>query len=146
MKLDTDALVMVVDGAKMLLLRNKGDDVYPNLEVEEAIQQPDTATRDQGSGQPGRGFSSTGSRRSSYEQTDFHQLDEDRFAAEATALLNKRALANDFERLIIIAPPNTLGEMRKHYHKALQSRLTGELAKDLASHPVNEIERIIGES
>ena len=37
MKIDHDALVMVVDGGKMLLFRNHGDAAYPHLEVEEAL-------------------------------------------------------------------------------------------------------------
>jgi protein required for attachment to host cells len=143
MQIDNEALVMVVDGAKMLLFRNKGDAEYPNLEVEEALTQDDEATREQGSSAPGRNAAPGGSRKGAFEQTDFHQQSEDRFAAEAAAMLNKRALANDYEKLIIVAPPNTLGELRKHYHKALQSRLTGEIGKDLASHPVAEIERLI---
>ena len=81
--------------------------------------------------------------RSAYEETDFHQLEEDRFAAETAELLRKRALQNDFESLIIIAPPKTLGELRKHYHKEVEKRLTGEIAKDLTGHPVEEIEKII---
>lgn len=143
MLIDNEALVMVVDGAKMLLFRNKGDSLHPRLEVEQALEQKDAATSEQGTDEPGSGFSSNGNRRSSYEQTDFHQLAEDRFAADAVSLLNRRALENDYEKLIIVAPPNTLGELRKHYHKALSSRLAGEIGKDLASHPVPEIERII---
>ena len=62
---------------------------------------------------------------------------------EAADLLRRRALANDFEKLIVVAPPTALGHMRKHYHKEVQSRLVGEIAKDLANHPVPEIEKII---
>jgi protein required for attachment to host cells len=70
-------------------------------------------------------------------------LEEDRFAADAADMLKQRALRGDFESLIIVAPPRTLGELRKHYHKEVQKRLTGEIAKDLTGHPVEEIERII---
>lgn len=80
------------------------------------------------------------------EETDFHRLAEDRFADEAAAILNKRALANAFDKLIIVAPPKTLGELRGHYHKELESRLVGEVAKDLTGHPVPDIERIVSES
>ncbi len=58
-------------------------------------------------------------------------------------MLKRRALANDFEALIIVAPPKTLGELRKHYHKEVSDRLTGELAKDLTGHPVPDIERAL---
>ena len=58
-------------------------------------------------------------------------------------MLKKRALRNEFENLIIVAPPRTLGELRKHYHKEVEKRLAGEIAKDLTGHPVEHIERII---
>ncbi len=50
------------------------------------------------------------------DEVDFHQQEEDRFAVDAADLLKRRALANEFESLIIVAPPRTLGELRKHYH------------------------------
>jgi protein required for attachment to host cells len=58
-------------------------------------------------------------------------------------MLKTRALRNEFESLIIVAPPKTLGELRKHYHKEVEKRLAGEIAKDLTGHPVTEIEKII---
>lgn len=146
MDIENGMLVMVVDGARMLLFRNQGDGKYPDLRVEEALEQSDEATHELGASPPGRVAESVGNRRSAYGQTDFHQQEEDRLAAEAVAILNRRALANDFDRLIIVAPPRTLGEMRRHYHRELTSRLAGEIAKDLTGHPVTEIERIVRES
>jgi protein required for attachment to host cells len=58
-------------------------------------------------------------------------LEEDRFAAETAELLKKRALRNDFESLIIVAPPKTLGELRKHYHKEVEKRLTARSPRTL---------------
>ena len=77
------------------------------------------------------------------EEIDFHQLEEERFAAETAELLNQRALRNEYESLIVVAPPRTLGALRKHYHKEVEKRLAGEVAKDLTGHPVAEIERIL---
>lgn len=146
MWIDHDAMVLVADGRKMLFFRNKGDRMSPNLEAETVKVQDNPADRDQGSDAPGRAFNSVGSHRSAMEQTDFHDLEEARFAAEAANLLKRGALANDYDKLIVVAPPTALGEMRKHYHKEVQSRLIGEIAKDLANHPVPEIERIIAQS
>lgn len=143
MLIDHDAMVLVADGRKMLFFRNRGDRMAPNLEAEAVKVQDNPYDRDQASDAPGRAFSSVGSHRSSMEQTDFHELEETRFAAEAAQLLNRRALAQDYAKLIVVAPPAALGEMRKHYHKEVQSRLVGEIAKDLSNHPVPEIERII---
>jgi protein required for attachment to host cells len=136
--------VVVADGKKMLFFRNEGDSEYPKLEVERKREQENPADRDQKTDAPGRTFdASGGAGRSAYQETDFHQLEEDRFAAETAELLKKRALRNDFDSLIIVAPPKTLGELRKHYHKEVEKRLAGEIAKDLTGHPVAEIEKII---
>jgi protein required for attachment to host cells len=170
MQVPHNAFVVVADGRKMLFLRNEGDAEYPNLQVEKKLvdhnpkdsdQKTDTAGRSMsawgggsqsGHGQPvgyaggqaGRGqggqFNPV---RSSMQETDFHQLEEDRFAAETAELLKKRALANDFESLIIVAPPKTLGELRKHYHKEVSQRLTGEIDKDLTGHTVPQIEKAL---
>jgi protein required for attachment to host cells len=173
MEIDHGALVMVVDGAKMLLFRNQGDGTYPDLKVEEAQQQADERDRDQKTDAAGRSMSAWGGgsqsgfgqpagyaggqagrgqggqfnpARSAMGETDYHQQAEDNFAKEAADLLKQRALANDYEKLIIVAPPSTLGELRKHYHKEVENRLAGEIAKDLVGHPVPDIEKIISQS
>ena len=144
MQVPHNTVVVVADGKKMLFFRNEGDSEYPKLEVERKREQEDAADRDQKTDGPGRTFdSSGGAGRSAYEEVDFHQLAEDRFAAETAAMLKDRALRNEFESLIIVAPPRTLGELRKHYHKEVEKRLTAEIAKDLTGHPVPEIEKIL---
>ncbi|HEX8125878.1 MAG TPA: host attachment family protein [Allosphingosinicella sp.] len=138
------SFVVVADGKKMLFFRNEGDSEYPKLEVERKREQANPSDLGQKTDQAGQAPSgSGGAGYSSYGEVDFHQLEEDRFAAETAELLRKRALNNDFESLIIVAPPKTLGELRKHYHKEVEKRLTGEIAKDLTGHPVAEIEKII---
>ena len=47
------------------------------------------------------------------------------------------------EALIIVAPPKTLGELRKHYHKEVEGRIEAEIAKDLTGHPVDRIEAVL---
>lgn len=143
MHLPHNSVVLVADGRKMLFLRNEGDNEFPNLVVEQAREQDNPATRDQATDSAGRASSPQGAAQSSVEPTDFHQIEEDRFAADAADFLKSRALKNDFESLIIVAPPKTLGEMRKHYHKEVSNRLIGELDKDLTGHPVADIEKAL---
>ena len=143
MQVPHNSFVVVADGKKMLFFRNEGDSDYPKLEVERKRETADAPDRDQRTDRPGRTFDdSGGAGRSAYQETDFHQLEEERFAAETAELLRKRALRNEFESLIVVAPPRTLGELRKHYHKEVEKRLAGEVAKDLTGHPVAEIEKI----
>lgn len=143
MQVPHNSFVVVTDGAKTLFFRNEGDAEFLKLEVARKREQPDRPDREQKSDAPGTAFASVGSARSSVGEVDFHQQAEDRFAAETAEQLRLRALRNEFESLIVVAPPRTLGELRKHYHKEVEKRLSGELAKDLTGHPVSEIERIL---
>ncbi|HEV2866152.1 MAG TPA: host attachment family protein [Allosphingosinicella sp.] len=157
MRVPHNSCVLVADGRKMLFFRNGGDEEFPSLEVESKRVDDNPKDSDQGTDGPGRTFSSNrgdprsggslaataGSARSAYEDTDFHQLEEDRFAADAAEMLKERALRNDFESLVVVAPPKTLGELRKHYHKEVEKRLAAEVPKDLTNLPVDEIERIL---
>ncbi|MGE0774940.1 MAG: host attachment family protein [Sphingomonadaceae bacterium] len=143
MRIPNEALVLVADGRKMLFLRNKGDEAIVDLRVESHREQDNPPDREQATDAPGRSYSSVGSARSKMQQTNFHQLQEDRFAAEAADMLKDRALSNDFNELIIVAPPRTLGEMRKHYHKAVEARLIGEIDRDLTGMAIPTIEQTI---
>jgi len=166
MQVPHDAVVLVADGRKMLFLRNEGDAAFPNLQVEHKGLHPNPRDSDQKSDASG-GASSTQSgpgappqaqagsmhargggaqfapSRGTMQETDFHQLEEDRFAAETAEMLKKRALRNEFETLIIVAPPRTLGELRKHYHKEVSERLLREIDKDLTGHTVPQIEEVL---
>ena len=159
MQVPHNAVVLVADGRKLLLLRNEGDGEYPNLQVISAQEHPNPKTSDQKTDNSGRALSTQGNAgapaaasggggpfgqsRSSMGEADFHQLEEDRFAAEAAEILKKRALVNDYDKLIVVAPPGTLGELRKHYHKEVSARLAGELGKDLTGRPIAEIEQAL---
>lgn len=141
MRIPHDSYVLVADGAKLLFFRNEGDADRLNLQVVAAEQQRDPADRDIKTDAAGRkpGGPALGGGNSAGE-ADFHRQAEDRFAAEAAERINRAALANEFERLVIVAPPKTLGELRRHYHKQVEARITAEIPKDLAGHPVDRIE------
>lgn len=143
MQVPHKTFVVVADGEKMLFFRNEGDGEYPKLEVERKRVQENPDHHEQATDLAGRAMSTTDRRGGNFEEVDFHQLEEDRFAAETAELLRRRALNNDFDSLIIVAPPRTLGELRKHYHKEVEKRLVGEIPKDLTGHPVEQIEKIL---
>ena len=143
MNIDHNTLILVADGQKYLFLRNEGDFQRPALKVDASGEHLGHPTHELGSDQPGRAFASSGTMRSAIEQTDFHQIEKDQFAAHTAALLSKRAHAGEFEQLIVVAPPRTLAELRKHYDTAVSSRLVKEIDKDLTKHPVKEIADIL---
>ncbi len=146
MQLEHDGFVVVADGEKMLLLRNRGDAQFPHLELVEQNEQQSRANRELRRDSPGRSFASVGPGRSAYDEADSRQVGEDRFAAETAETLNRMALEDRFRSLVIVAPPRTLGELRRVYHDELVKRLIGEVPKNLTNAPLAEIERILLES
>lgn len=131
MKLPKNAVVAVADGATLNLFRNTGDEGSPVLT---ALPDADVSMTNKGSG---------GRHQSSSANPSDSQQDEDGFAAGVAALLNKRVLDGKIDDLVVIAAPRTLGELRKHYHKSLEAKLAGEIAKDLTGHNAQDIAKAI---
>ena len=71
------------------------------------------------------------------------QAEEDNFAAGIAHLLNRQFESGKIHKLIVVAAPKTLGEMRKHYSKQLSQDLVHELPKDLTGQSLQEIEKIL---
>ena len=77
------------------------------------------------------------------EQVDWHHIAKERFANEIAEALYRHAHANLFDRLIIIAPPKMLGQLRKACHAEVVARIAAEISKELASHRVSEIGKLV---
>src|SRR6185295_7059326 len=105
MPLPHNALVLVADGRKMLLFRNEGDENQIDLRTEAHDEREDRKDSEIKSDAPGTVQQSAGYGHSTYEETDFQQLEEDRWIKDAAEELKARALRNDFDALAIIAPP-----------------------------------------
>jgi protein required for attachment to host cells len=143
MRVPHKTLIAVADGRKLLFLRNDGDAELPVFHKVKVAIHANPADHDQKTDLAGQAPGGAGQGGATMGEADYHQLEEDRFAAEVAELLKTRAMNGDFESLIVVAPPRTLGELRKHYHKEVSDRLRGEIGKDLTNHPVDEIERIV---
>lgn len=83
------------------------------------------------------------SHQSSSANPDSSQIEEDSFAAGTADLLNRQVLGGQIGKLIVIAAPRTLGELRKHYHQKLSAVLVGEIPKDLTGHSAQEIAKVV---
>jgi protein required for attachment to host cells len=138
MKIAHGTLVMVVDGEKLLLFRNEGDEKYPVLESIAHEEHPAPATHAQGSDSPGRTAASVGSRRSGYGDTDWHGRDEERFAVHAAEVLEKAALQADVG-IVVLAPPRTLGVLRKHWGRRTRAWLVAEIDKDFTHRMSDDV-------
>lgn len=142
LRLPHNAWVVIMDGKKALFLRNEGDEKFIHLQVFRDIEQENPPTSDQGTSRPGRMNDPT-AHKSAVEETDWHQLAEDRFAIDIAKQLYKHAHKGDISQLVLAAPPKALGVIRKELHKSVQEKIIAEIDKDLTGHPVDEIERLL---
>jgi len=143
MSIPNQALVFVGDGRKMLFLRNHGDAAYLDLRTEAHDEHELPKDREIKTDAPGLSAQSGGFGRPAMDEADFHQQAEDRWAKEAAEMLNRRALANDYKALAIIAPPKTLAELRKHFHKETEKRIVATFNKEMTDRPLADIEDLL---
>lgn len=140
-RIHNKAWVLVGDGRKALFLRNEGDEKFLNLKTERVLVGANPPTHEQGSDQPGRAFASVGARRSAVEETDWHELEEQRFAHDVADALARIVRERKVKALVVVAPPRTLAELRRAFHAEVKSRIVAEIDKDLTKQPIYEIEK-----
>ncbi len=122
--------ILVADGARARIFIKKhktlnnvmGQDfVGENLKDSEA-----------GTDKPGRAYESSNPARHAYQpRTDWHQHQKELFAKELCEIIEKANEGSEFDELIIISPPKTLGDIREHLGKKALAKVTAEITKDI---------------
>jgi len=137
------AWVLVGDGRRALFFQNHGDAELLDLRVVETRVEDNPPTHEQGTDRPGRSFTSFSPGRSAVQNVDWHELEEERFARAMADRINQAAESGELNAIAIVAPPKALGEIRKELSAKAQSKVVGELAKDLTRHPLKDIEKAL---
>lgn len=125
-----NALIVVADGRKAILLRNQGAGGEVSLNEERRLSPKDL--KDDGP---------SGSRPE--DQTP-RQTDEVTFAKQLANTLRTMKLSGAYESLVLVADPQILGQLRDTMHKEVEASLVLTLAKDLTNHSVAEIAKALG--
>ena len=132
MRIPHRALVALANGEKFKLMRNIGQPLDPKLE---AVGDLDLELTNFSAGV--RHQDPAGQRNGS---TD---IDELAHGAAIAEWLNTETLRGGIDQVVIAADPKTLGQIRQHTHKELESRIVGEVAKDLLNSPLPAIEQAL---
>ena len=126
-KIPAGTWVVVADGEGARVFTNVGDDKSISLRQDDLLSQDDTE------GGPGK---------VPQEQSDADK-GESAFSHQLAHRINAAALKNQFQHLVLIADPQSLGRIRPLLHKEAQSRLVRELGKTLTKAPLADIERAL---
>ena len=141
--LPQNAWVVIADGEKVLYLVNKGDDMDMNLVVLGKEEQDNPQAQDWAANRPGRFNDGPSVQRSAVDDTDWHQLEKERFAKDIADQLYKDAHQGKFEKLVIVASRPALSELRKELHSEVANRIILDVPKVLTNHPLDEIEELL---
>ena len=98
---------------------------------------------EQAANRPGRMSDGPSGHRSAFDDTDWHELEKERFAKALSEILYKQAHTGRYDRIVLVAPPAVLGDLRDNLHKEVQDKVIGEIPKTLTNHPIDDIEKIV---
>lgn len=142
----TTTWILIADGARARIVVNKG----PGKGVVQ-LEGADFRTEHPPSGdmmtdRPGRSFASVGDTRHAMEQaSDPHRAAKQAFAEEVADYLHRQVMKKRFDRLIVLAPPQALGDLRAALSEPVRALVTAELAKDLTPVPNEDLPKHLGD-
>ena len=146
--------ILIADGARARLLEQdrKSRHFNPTSEHEffgSRAQSKEIASDDRGRtfdsaarGQPG---GVAHGRHAMEPPTDPQRYAEYAFARDLADHLEKAANHHRFDRLVLVAAPKALGDLRGLLPKTVQSRIVAEINKDLANIPTRDLARHLDE-
>lgn len=132
--------ILVADGSRARLLESMGPGkgIHQIPHTDESWLLP--PNREIFTDRPGRSFESHGAARHALESpSDPHRDLKRQFAAHLLSALDQRKRDGHFDRLVLIAPPQFLGDLRAALPSALARCIVGELAQDLTHVATDEI-------
>ncbi|MGB8273930.1 MAG: host attachment protein [Alphaproteobacteria bacterium] len=138
---------LVADGARARILANDG----PGKGLYDAADRDFIGAhermRDLVSDKPGRTQESspTGIRSAMEPTTDWHRMEKTQFAKYMADILEKAALAKAYDQLVLVAPPQCLGDLRGVMGRHAKDRVIAEFDKDLTHVPIHELAQHFGD-
>lgn len=141
----TTTWILIADGARARVFANRG----PGKGIEavagaqfDADHRPDREImRDK----PGRTFESVGETRHAIApHHDPHRELKRDFSTSLAHMLDEKLAQKSFDRLILVAPPATLGDLRAALSDHVKAVIYAELDKDLTKTPEQELPEHLG--
>lgn len=134
-------LVLLVDGSRMQLLRNRGSEAHPHLEPIEADEIDNPRSHVLADKQPGRSFQSGSPTRHAYPAADLHTRREDEFGRDGLGRLTRHLHAG--VTVVLVAPPHMLGVLRKSISAELEPRIVAQFDKDLTDQEPADVQAFL---
>jgi protein required for attachment to host cells len=130
-------LIVVADGARARFFEPRHDTrtLVPARQADMVAPESRELTQDLVTDRPGRGFSAARSTiRHAFEaRHDYHKLEKHNFAAALAQTLEESRVRGEFDRLVLVAPRRSLGELHALLSPQVKQMVSHEIAKDLTA-------------
>jgi protein required for attachment to host cells len=138
--------ILIADGARARIVLNEGPGKGVVAVDGGLFEQDARATREIMSDRPGRTFDSAGAGRHAMElPTDPAREEKRHFAERLAEHLDGAVARNAFDRLIVVAAPSALGDLRAAVSDRVRGRILAELDKDLTKVPNDKLASHLGD-
>jgi protein required for attachment to host cells len=138
--------ILVADGKNARVLTQEAYNAPLTL-AEEWSEPAVTHSRDLKTSPPGRGFGSTSASRHAIEpKTDPLVHEKRQFARRIAEQMNSAARDKRYRRLVLVAPPKTLGDLRNALDTAASRLVGAEVPHDHLHTPPNELRQHLGDA
>ena len=128
-KIPHNALIVVADGTGARFFRNSGQENRVSLSADGEFNPTNLLNEGPAGKRP---------RESSGQETD-----EATFAKQLANELYRRVHGGNFAALVLIADPQTLGQIRPSLHKEVRDRLVSEIGKNLTHASIADIQKAL---
>jgi protein required for attachment to host cells len=143
-------LIVVADGARARFFEpdHNARTLVPARQAD--MVSPDSRQLDQElvSDKPGRGFGAAhSSQRHAFEPPhDYHKLEKHNFTAALAQVLDESCARHEFDRLVLVAPKRSLGELHTLLSPQVKKRVSHEVAKDLTASTPQSLWRALAKA
>lgn len=132
----TRTWVLIADGARARILENDGPGRGLHASDGLEFDSDHSPTHELVDDRQGRTHASHGYGRSAIEaHSDPHRELKAKFATHLADVLTRGLDAQSYDRLVIVAAPVTLGDLRKAISDHVRAKVVGEVALDLTKTP-----------
>jgi protein required for attachment to host cells len=138
--------ILIADGAKARVVEQDKESRRYRPAFEEAHFGTTAQSKEIASDRPGRSFDSAGEGRHAMEpSTDPQRYAKLSFARDLADRLTQAANRQEFDRLILVAAPRTLGDLRSVLPDSVKAKVVVEIDKDLTNTPDQDLGRHLDE-
>ena len=142
--------VLIADGGHAKVLETLGPGSRLEAQADMVFSADLPRSHDLLADRAGRSYESHGhARHAKGDTVDPHRELKRAFAKKLGKALESKLAEDRFDRLVLVAPPPALGDLRSALPKKVRAKVAGEVAQDLVKTPRNRIwshlETVLGE-